>query len=478
MGRVDICNGDSCQDHGFLLIHTEEDPSWQSLGMSLAELLKKFGNVQILDLSKRNFPKRVPPSKAVQAIFSLFGFTPVESTIERLRREYPVISPPYKFDFEDFDEEGEESVKSAIFSFLRATGSGRFSLLRRVLASRLRRDYSFSRGATARALMKNGVCTAVIPNGRFPVQRGSLTAAISIGKKTLFYEKSWKKDHFYLRKFQTQDFFAQTHSIRGFVNRSDGYALSYAEDWFSARLSARDHLSEIGTKFAHRTSHTQNENFIAIFTSSADEFEALGELWPKPAWKHQYEAFSALLASKPAELDAFLRVHPNSKNKPISYAIWEISQLRKLRRRFSNLRVISPMSREDSYSLASRAQAVYVWESTIGLEASYLGKQVYNFAPSTWSEICRAESVLKTEDLISDASPAGGEISRVGALAFIAGFTAFDYGATSPSSWKNGASVLYFIRNIFCLKGILEWTVLIQQALSSRLSRLAYKLLV
>lgn len=476
---VDICNGDSCDNHGFLLIHSEEDPSWQTLVLSLAEKLRALGPLTIVDVSMRNFPNRMPPSGIIQKLFEFFGLRPVESSIEVLSRDYVVIKPNVNSGVVYTDEHGAESVDSALFTLLRTSWSGRLSLLRNTVASRLRRDYAFSYVATLRAIEESSACTVVVPNGRFPIQRGTLTAANSMTKKTLFYEKSWRTGYYHLKRFQTQDFFAQSDSIRNFSANCTSQNFDYAESWFTARIGDRNHLSEIGANFNPAKTQILASNFISLFTSSADEFEALGSLWPKPAWANQYEAFSTFLASQTLDIKVMLRVHPNSRNKPLSYALWEICQLRELKRLFPNLKVISPMSRVDSYDLALRSQAVYVWESTIGLEASYLGKKVYAFAPSMWAEACGAASILNPEDLSSGvAPPPGGEAARAGALTFIQGLSAYDYPVTKCSSWLNGRSFAYFVRNAFFLSGPLEWWLLIHQTLSNRLSRLAYRLLL
>lgn len=113
---------------------------------------------------------------------------------------------------------------------------------------------------------------------------------------------------------------------------------------------------------------------IVIYTSSEDEFVAIGEEFEK------YSIFPSQLTGIEEIVKHFinddgtrfyLRIHPNLADVRFSYhrKLYELSKYR-------NLTIIEPKSEVSSYSLIDNADTVIVFGSTIGIEAAYWGKPV------------------------------------------------------------------------------------------------------
>ena len=111
---------------------------------------------------------------------------------------------------------------------------------------------------------------------------------------------------------------------------------------------------------------------IVIFTSSEDEFVAIGEEFEK------FSIFPSQIAGIQELVDRFindpqiqfyLRIHPNLLNVEYSYhkKLYELAK-------YSNLKIIEPQSVISSYSLIDNSDIVVVFGSTIGVEAAYWGK--------------------------------------------------------------------------------------------------------
>lgn len=110
-------------------------------------------------------------------------------------------------------------------------------------------------------------------------------------------------------------------------------------------------------------------NNIVIFTSSEDEFVAIGDLWKNPLYNNQLEGLKAIINSLASDqnIHIYVRIHPNLKNVQNSYN--EILQTW----RSPNLTIIPADSPISSYSLLKNADKIITFGSTMGIEAVYWG---------------------------------------------------------------------------------------------------------
>lgn len=176
---------------------------------------------------------------------------------------------------------------------------------------------------------------------------------------------------------------------------------------------------QIKSKLPETFDYTKR-NF-ALFNSSQDEFEAIGEEWKNPYFKNQIEGITFIIDNLPEDTHLYIRIHPN-----LQYAAPHLTQEYKKFESRSNVTVIYPESKIDSYALLKAAEKVITFGSTMGVEAIYwskpsvlLGKCFYRnlegvYVPDNHEHII---SLLK-EDLKSP--------SNRGALMY--GYYAYTYG--------------------------------------------------
>jgi hypothetical protein len=109
---------------------------------------------------------------------------------------------------------------------------------------------------------------------------------------------------------------------------------------------------------------------IVIFTSSEDEFVAVGDEWRNPLYATQLEGLRRI-ATDTCNLKGvrlYIRIHPNLTN--IVNA--SVAALRLLRS--PNLEVIPPEAAVSSYALMWNCDRTLSFGSTAGIEAAYWGK--------------------------------------------------------------------------------------------------------
>jgi hypothetical protein len=122
---------------------------------------------------------------------------------------------------------------------------------------------------------------------------------------------------------------------------------------------------------------------IAIFVSSEDEYVAIGKEWEGGVYESQDEGILQIaqaFADFP-QFHFYIRVHPNLKHL-------DNSQTRMLGTiNAKNLSVIPADSPVCSYTLMDQCEKVIVFDSTIGIEATYSGKPSIACRPNLYSAL-------------------------------------------------------------------------------------------
>ena len=111
---------------------------------------------------------------------------------------------------------------------------------------------------------------------------------------------------------------------------------------------------------------------VAIFSSSEDEFAAIGPEWRNPLYEDQLDGVRKICGSiadgRRGDVKLYLRVHPNFVHMPDSYreALWKLAS--------ETCEIIAPDSPVSTYTLMSQADRIVTFGSTIGIEATFWGK--------------------------------------------------------------------------------------------------------
>ena len=248
----------------------------------------------------------------------------------------------------------------------------------------------------------------VLFNGRYPSYSGSRYAAISYGIPTIFHERGSDNSRF-LFTYQMphsvqQNNLRLAHAAKQMLASSSLQAFDNGLSWFYRRSSVSsqdlDDIRHFFAQAALQASSTQR--IYSFFVSSNDEIGSLPiDVYPAMFWSNQIAALSdiasALLIYDPNAL-LVVRLHPNLVNKqPVELEHYaSIGSLQ-------NVILVQPNDTSvNSYALAKLSDVVFVYCSTIGIEASQMGKKVYTMAP-TYYDFLNVTTPVRTYAELAEA---------------------------------------------------------------------------
>lgn len=282
------------------------------------------------------------------------------------------------------------AVTSALISYARDPqpneGARTWSRLKRLMETAARQTFFL---VTETLELQPEIDTIYVANGRFPHQQAVIEAARLARKELRFYEKGedaahfWSEDHSALDRTKTQSNVDTT-----LANLSDAAAVALGQEWMTAR-SVPGSPMNIYARFFEESDpdevvdNGESRTVIGLFTSSQDEFAALGPEWHLDEWLDQWRAFDHVLSHLESPgVDFYLRVHPNFATKSHASFVREKEHIAELQSRHPALSIIWHDEKVNSYELLGQTDAVVVWDSTIGLEASGRGIPAWELAAS------------------------------------------------------------------------------------------------
>ena len=279
-----------------------------------------------------------------------------------------------------------------------------------------------------------------VVNGRFPYQRSVMEAAKFTNSKALSFERgtyehslsrglSTLDRYFNSTNFWHEEFPATNRLLRQkeILERScDDSAITRnekAQIWLNNR-SKPNGSNQFNENW--KTQFESNKKYVAIFSSSMDEFAELGMEWKEAKWETQWKAFTEIIPLVKQEgYEIILRIHPNLRNKHKSERAFVSSALEDLRLQFPYLKILHASSNIDSYSLVENASAVIVWNSTIGLESSLMGIPTACLSSCEYDLVADVERWLQIENVdMEELFNKSVDIS--GAATYISGMYMFD----------------------------------------------------
>ncbi len=225
---------------------------------------------------------------------------------------------------------------------------------------------------------------AVLFNGRFAASQAIQIAAESYGIQVWRHERGGADG----KGFQVVPF--PTHSlpdVGDWVSKrwvSDPTDMiekeRVARRFFSADQRGRDlegrpfiESPKSSVKPGRAQGGTQaREQIVTFFTSTEGEYELLGRDQGQGVFASQRAAaeFLAIIAEE-EKFNLRIRVHPNASRGTRSELDWWENFLEKLKG--SNTMLFEANSPVDSYELLAESDLVIAWQSTIALEATYMG---------------------------------------------------------------------------------------------------------
>ena len=242
-------------------------------------------------------------------------------------------------------------------------------------------------------------CLLVTLNGRHVPSKTITNAARNFGVPSYFWELGTRPDRLYLCSHPPQDFYSYQKEYSSFS--CDDSLLTEARLWVLERSnpsSKSNSYSSRWQRIERRDNHLEQAYDCLLATSSQDEYWSLGDIFPEPNYKNQYEGFHEQLKKEGLE-DGFvvLRMHPNTLNKSPGYCLREIRKVRWLCKLHPNIRVVWPQDDENTYLLLQNSKFVLVANSTLGVEAMAMGIRTRHLNPSIFATASTSTLAGKTD---------------------------------------------------------------------------------
>ncbi len=228
-------------------------------------------------------------------------------------------------------------------------------------------------------------------NGRFSTTRAVLRACEASRVDCYIHERGCDRNHFQLyRNHLPHDIGQMTGRMRGFWTSSARRPTREhdAALWFHGRVARVEMDWRSFVKGQQRGTlpddWNSNRHNIALFTSSEDEFVAIGDSWCDRLYPDQASAISRLardLKRVRANAHLTIRIHPNL----IGVDNESTRQLAGLTA--SNITVIPADRDTDSYQLMRMADTVATFGSSIGIEAVFWARPSVLLGPGFYQEL-------------------------------------------------------------------------------------------
>lgn len=242
-----------------------------------------------------------------------------------------------------------------------------------------------------------------IPNGRTSRQKAARKVAEDYEIPVTLYENGRARPNsYYAGSTQPHDRLASQAEVEKLTKKLSRKAIeALAQEWLSHRMAPTGGTNSFsGLWQAGATEVSADRKTAVFFASSFDEFLAFGPMWTIDSWAHQFEAFDLMMSIlEKSGVDLVLRLHPNLGSKSRRYFLREMNDVKALATKHPTLKVYWHNDSVNSYDLVKSADYVIVERSTIGLEASMMGKPVWVTQASQWDLVADIRQVLKPEDI-------------------------------------------------------------------------------
>ena len=309
---------------------------------------------------------------------------------------------------ETIETELSIAVQSALITYFRTDKPNKTKRLVSRTADGLAQEGRFVYRALTRAFQEfSAVDSIYLPNGRFPSQKMAALAARDCGISPLHFEKGETPNGTYIQGYAPQNRLASQGSVSTVLDGLTVEAIDQiADEWLARRAPSKESRNEFSALWQDALPGDLAEwsaagrSIVGFFTSSQDEFQFLGPEWQLHDWDDQFTAFDRVLTKfEKMGFTAYLRVHPNLATKAHECFLRERAGIRRLAAQHPNLLVIWHDDFANTYSLLDASNAVVVWDSTVGLEASARGIPVWTTATSRYGLVADVRELLSTDDV-------------------------------------------------------------------------------
>lgn len=357
---------------------------WLQAALQQARKLASQGTqFTVVDMSHFHYPRQAPwrlsgkwvsPGGAHRALSHIFEEFGAHFTVLEVRKAGDGFPPT-----PSVKQSLETAVQSSLNNCFRQSYSNGLGALSRLVKARWLSKASSVKLSAERLLTDLGATRVSIVNGRLFSQFAVALAAQNLSISVTFLEHSEFPGHLFSRSYRPHDRVAFQRDVEKFARSEDRETIErLALEWENLRRKVKSTTNPFSVRWKATSSEKLQNARIALFlTSSSDEFESLDLDWKEGQWSDQYEGFDFVLKSiGHLNLIPVLRIHPNLANKSPIDALAELKKVGKLSNDNPALRLVDHASRVSTYELLKDADLVVVYNSTVGLEASMMGKHV------------------------------------------------------------------------------------------------------
>jgi hypothetical protein len=308
----------------------------------------------------------------------------------------------------ELEELLEIAVQGALITYYRTDRPQRQKrAVRRVAAGLANEGRAVYRAVRTLCANDDDIALAYVPNGRFPHQKLAGAAFHDAGIATRHVEKGVAPNRAYVQDYAPQSRVRSQESVESVLAGIPEERLAeIADAWIATRAPAADSRNQFSTLWSEglpasiAEAKRSGAKLAGFFTSSQDEFTFLGPEWYNHTWTDQFSAFDIVLSRLEAEgYVCYLRVHPNLATKSHECFVRERAGVRWLAERHPGLIVLWHDAPANTYALFDASDAILVWLSTVGLEASARGLPVWTMATARYGMIADVHELLTEDDL-------------------------------------------------------------------------------
>lgn len=262
------------------------------------------------------------------------------------------------------------------------------------------RSYAWAYDQAYALIQERTLTTVVVYNGRFTHDRAVAAAAQALGARTLYYDTGGYQTDFDLTTATTHDWqHLQERMIAMHREWGEGGA-ELGSQWFLDRQNHADANNVIFTadqRIGHLPELPEAETLVVFFSSSGDEIAELELDWSE-YFGSQENALRLLAETCKQRPNASLvvRTHPHMRLKPED-------DLKRWLQAVDDIGPdlhFGPESTIDSYALMTKADVVFTYGSTTGVEAAFQGMPVVVMGPSAYDALGCATKISEPEEIL------------------------------------------------------------------------------
>ncbi len=259
-------------------------------------------------------------------------------------------------------------------------------------------------------------------NGRFANTRAVVRACEQQQVDCLIHERGSSLDQFELYVNHLPHEIAEIQKlIRGAWHRNpnEEQKKCVAHEWFANRRH-RVEKNWISFTRDQTIGHLpidwdSTQRNITIFTSSDDEFVAIGDQWKHTLFENQLEGLEAIckgLLRVSPDTRIFHRMHPNL------IGVENEMKRRMLALKFPNLTTLEPEDPVDTYRLLEASDTVATFGSSVGIEATYWERPSVLLGPSLYRDLGGTHRPKTQEETIEMLASELVPLDKRGALQY------------------------------------------------------------